>query len=187
MPSNVQKRGERFLTADRGDVGLTADLPSPDVAGLRRLSESHAVFPPERRTRPRADHLPRRGAAVVEFAVVVPVLLAFVLGMIEIGRAIMVSQVLAHAARSGARLGTLETSTTEAVGNDVRQRLADAGVHGATVAVLVGGGAGEVKGATTGTEVAVQIAVPYANVSWLSGSRYLTGKSLSGRCAMRHE
>ena len=130
---------------------------------------------------------PRPGAAAVEFAVVLPVLLVFLLGMVEIGRAIMVSQVLSHAARSGARLGVLDTSTTAAVRSDVERRLADAGVKGATVSVLVGGSAGEVKGATTGTEVAVRITVPYADVSWLSGSRHLAGKSLSGRCAMRHE
>ena len=129
----------------------------------------------------------RRGAAVVEFAAVVPVLLMFVLGMIEIGRAIMVSEILAHVAGTGARYAVLETSTTAAVTADVRKRLADSGIKGATVTVLVGGAAGEIKGATTGTEVAVLVAVPYASVSWASGGTYLRGKTLSGRCSMRHE
>ncbi|MGQ1796395.1 TadE/TadG family type IV pilus assembly protein [Kocuria oceani] len=50
-----------------------------------------------------------RGAAAVEFALVVPVLLAMMLGIIEFGRAYNVQISLTHAAR--------ETARTMAVGN----------------------------------------------------------------------
>ena len=53
----------------------------------------------------------RRGAAVVEFAVVVPVFLLFVFGMIEYGRMVMVQQILTNASREGARVAVLEGST----------------------------------------------------------------------------
>ena len=46
----------------------------------------------------------RRGAAVVEFAVVVPLLLAMVLGIIEVGRLVMVQQILTNGSREGARI-----------------------------------------------------------------------------------
>lgn len=129
----------------------------------------------------------RRGAAVVEFAVVVPVLVLFVLGMIEVGRAIMVGQVLSHAARAGAREAIVESATTAKVTAEVEALLSDAGVREAGVSVLVNGAEGEVAGATTGDEVAVAISVPYAEVSWVGSPQFLRGRNLVGRCAMRHE
>ena len=53
----------------------------------------------------------RRGAAVVEFALVVPVFILLVFGMIEFGRAIMVQQVLVNASREGARQAVLDGTT----------------------------------------------------------------------------
>ncbi len=50
----------------------------------------------------RADRR-ERGAAVVEFALVVPVLLILVLGIVEFGRAYQVQTTLSAAAREGAR------------------------------------------------------------------------------------
>ncbi len=47
----------------------------------------------------------RRGAAIVEFAVIAPLLFFLIFGMIEFGRVIMVMQVMTNATREGARLG----------------------------------------------------------------------------------
>ena len=44
--------------------------------------------------------LQRRGGAMVEMAVIIPVLLVFLLGSVEIGRAVMVKHVLEEAARA---------------------------------------------------------------------------------------
>ena len=43
----------------------------------------------------------RRGAATVEFAVVIPILLTFILGIIEVGRLVMVAQVATNASACG--------------------------------------------------------------------------------------
>src|SRR5262245_60508952 len=47
---------------------------------------------------------PRRGIAAVEMAIIAPVLLTFLVGIWEVGRAIMVCNILDNAAREGARL-----------------------------------------------------------------------------------
>ena len=47
----------------------------------------------------------RLAAAAVEFAVVAPVFLLLVFGMIEYGRMVMVYQILTNASREGARVG----------------------------------------------------------------------------------
>lgn len=59
----------------------------------------------------RSDQRGERGAAVVEFALVVPVLLLLVLGIAEFGRAYNIQTVVSGAAREGVR--------TMAVENDI--------------------------------------------------------------------
>ncbi len=54
-----------------------------------------------------------RGAVAVEFAIVVPVLLLIVFGIIDFGRAINAQIVLTGAAREGVRLAALGYSSAE--------------------------------------------------------------------------
>lgn len=49
----------------------------------------------------------RRGAAAVEMAVVMPVLFTMVFGIIEFGWMLAVQNAMVHAAREGARVGSL--------------------------------------------------------------------------------
>jgi Flp pilus assembly protein TadG len=68
-----------------------------------RIEASRGVLAPgasERRN--------RRGAVAVEFAVVAPILLALVLGMMEIGRALEMKNLLNVAAREGARFASMD-------------------------------------------------------------------------------
>lgn len=54
----------------------------------------------------------RRGTTVVETALVLPVFLLFVLGLIELGHAQLVKHVLRASCRQAARMGTTEGKTT---------------------------------------------------------------------------
>ncbi|PAY23395.1 pilus assembly protein TadE [Dietzia natronolimnaea] len=58
--------------------------------------------------------LPDRGAAAVEFALVVPVLLTLVLGIIEFGRAYNIQTTLSNAARDGVRVMALQNDVDAA-------------------------------------------------------------------------
>jgi Flp pilus assembly protein TadG len=59
-----------------------------------------------------------RGAAAVEFALVLPVLLMIVLGTIDWGWYFFVSQVVTNAAREGARVGSLTAYDPDDPGAD---------------------------------------------------------------------
>src|SRR3954447_21523824 len=61
-----------------------------------------------------------RGLAAVELAIVAPVLLAMVFGIIELSRMGMVAQALTNAARDACRVAVIPNSTTA----DVQSRLA---------------------------------------------------------------
>lgn len=52
---------------------------------------------------------PRRGASVVEAALVLPIVLLFLMGILEYGRYVMMMQVLTNAAREGAHYALIHT------------------------------------------------------------------------------
>ena len=67
----------------------------------------------------------RRGAAVVEFAVIAPFLVAIMLGMFEVTRALQVKNYLTDAARSGCRIAIQPGSTTQSVTDNINTVLAN--------------------------------------------------------------
>src|SRR5688572_22407659 len=71
---------------------------------------------------------PRRGAAVAEFAVVLPVLLLFVMGIVEIGRLVMVAQVATNASRESARYAVQGAADSATVRTYTEEYLAQAGI-----------------------------------------------------------
>jgi Flp pilus assembly protein TadG len=80
----------------------------------------------------------RRGTAVVEAAVILPILLTMMLGVWEVGRMIEISQILTNSAREGCRLaaggyvnGT--AVTTAQVQTEVQNYLTAAGLPSAAV------------------------------------------------------
>jgi len=125
----------------------------------------------------------RRGAAVVEFAVVAPVFFLLVFGMIEYGRMVMVQQIMTNASREGARLAVLDGVATGDVVSSVDGYLAGAGITGASVSV------------TTNAPVApdfaesmtVTVGIPFNQVSWLPSPMFLNGYQMSATSTMRRE
>jgi Flp pilus assembly protein TadG len=131
----------------------------------------------------------RQGAAAVEFAIVAPLFILFVLGMIEVSRAIMVQQLMTNAAREGARVAVLESTTsTQTVRDKVRnysptfQTLTDSQI---TV------NPDPPSTAAAGAPVTVTVSVTYAQVSWLPVPRYFTAAlgtdTLTATAVMRRE
>lgn len=59
------------------------------------------------KTRPRSS---RKGQGLVEFALVLPVFLLILFGLIDVGRFVYLNSVLSQAAREGARVGAAEAS-----------------------------------------------------------------------------
>src|SRR5438552_3815001 len=84
------------------------------------------LFPRINRASPLAKHmLPRTGAAMAEFAVVLPVLTVLMLGMIEMTRALQVKNYLADAARSGCRIGVQPATPAAVPTNPTLKKVTD--------------------------------------------------------------
>jgi Flp pilus assembly protein TadG len=125
----------------------------------------------------------RRGAAVVEFAVVAPLFFLLVFGMIEFGRMVMVQQVITNASREGARIGVLDNTATSDVTNAVNTYLQSASITGATVTVTPN----PPSSAGYGAPVTVNVSVPFNQVSWLGTPMFLGGSTLQASTVMRRE
>ena len=125
----------------------------------------------------------RRGAAVVEFALVVPVFVALLFGMIEFGRMVMVQQVLTNASREGARQAVLDGTTPADITSTVNSYLLSAGISGATITM----NPNPPSGAANGVPVTITVSIPFTQVSWLSTPMYLNGQTLQAATVMRRE
>jgi Flp pilus assembly protein TadG len=145
-----------------------------------------ALLPRSRRLRRPACPGLRRGAAAVEFAVVACLLFPMVLGIIEIGRGLMVVHVLTAAACRGCRTAVVEGRTQTDVDTAVQQLLSSSGISGETITILVNNVSGDPAKANAGDEITVKVSVPVSQVSWVPVTRYLTS-NLSAQYTLTRE
>lgn len=119
------------------------------------------------------------GAATVEMAVVMPLLLTMLFGIIEYGWVFSVKQALTTAAREGARTAALPGSTEEEVGERVASFLCPFGMTTYNL---------ELTRATPGdpTET-VHLTIPYADVTLIGSFFGSTDYDLGAMCSMRKE
>lgn len=145
--------------------------------------------------RPPARRKQRRGAALVEAALVLPVFVGVTLGIVEFGRAMMIGQLVTNAAREGARLAIIEGSTNSDVEATVRNFLqqsagASAANVGITITIAQATGnpnpGGSLESSHSKDVVTVRVEVPFSSVSFVKGS-FLEGKKLVGQSTMLHE
>ena len=163
---------------------------------------------PAARRRPPAERPDRRGAALVEFAVCLPVFTLFLAAVMEINHASMVATTLRAAAEKAGRLGVVEGVTTAEVRAKAME-VAAAAVDAGSVRVLVKDGSAFDAGADAEStnfqalpdaELAdarprqlfvVRLEVTYADVSLIPPFLLTNGdgspKTLHGQAVNRHE
>lgn len=105
--------------------------------------------------RTRTQKLGEQGQAIAEFALLLPVVLAFLVGILEFGRAWHSYQTITHAAREGARLAVTPTSTEDEVRSTIEQALQDASLDVTKADITLGLRTG------SGTPDTVQISYQY--------------------------
>jgi Flp pilus assembly protein TadG len=116
----------------------------------------------------------------VEMAVVTPLLLAILFGIIEFGWLFTVQHTLVNAAREGARTGVLEGMDAGDVTAVVRNYLSPMGL-GESVTITV------TEATPDDPTVIVDLSVPRADVSLVGSFFGFTTGELDARCVMRKE
>jgi Flp pilus assembly protein TadG len=117
----------------------------------------------------------RRGAAVVEFAVVAPVVFLFIFAFIEFGRMLMVQHCLSDTAREACRVASLATTvSSDDVRSEAITRLQSVIPNASSVATVTvtptWTSVNEIHG---GAPVQVTIRVDHNRISWLPAARLL--------------
>ncbi len=109
---------------------------SPRHKAFLHRRPGQAIFRPD-------DQSDRRGAALVEFAIISPVILALVLGVVEMGTALEASNKLTSALREGGRLAAMDwtdivpngVTPNDKVMTDIKNFLEASGVPSDQVAI----------------------------------------------------
>lgn len=122
----------------------------------------------------------RRAGAAVEMAVVAPLLITILFGIIEYGWLFSVQQNLVNAAREGARIGTLNGMDASDVQSRVNEFLDPLGLaSSATVTV--------VEATPDEPNVVVRVSVPISDVAIMGTFFHHQSDSLEAMCTMRKE
>jgi Flp pilus assembly protein TadG len=117
------------------------------------------------------QHARRDGTAIVETAVVLPLLLSLVFGAVEYGWMFVVYGEVVNAARAGARLAITPSATAGDVNSQVITALQNAGLNvngtggGAAVTPTITVTPSGWTGAASQTIISVQVSIPYSSVS----------------------
>ncbi|MEK6709809.1 MAG: TadE/TadG family type IV pilus assembly protein [Nitrospinota bacterium] len=130
----------------------------------------------------RAASRGRRGQAMVEFALILPILILLIMGVLDFARAFNVVQVVTNAAREGARSGIIPTNTSATVTATVNTYLASAGQTGCTTTGANLGSAG-----AAGDSVTVTVTCPFQALTGTLIPGWTGTINLSQTATMRHE
>jgi Flp pilus assembly protein TadG len=127
----------------------------------------------------------RRGAVAVEFAAVAPILLAIMVGMLELSRVYSVQNTLETAAREGARFASLDRTgmllegqtANQKLVNDVKNFLAATGINKTDITVTVVDAETEESFDLDDPDndlklFQIRIAIPYSKVSYSPVKHY---------------
>jgi len=134
----------------------------------------------------------RRGAAMVEFAVIVPVLALVVFATIEATRLCMVAQLLTNAAREGCRVAATNGKTTANVTTRVAATLTAAGFTPAQAAVVTASMSltpSPIETTAGNTPITLTLSIPFNGtngVNWLSSPFFYRSSTMtiSGKAVM---
>jgi Flp pilus assembly protein TadG len=173
-------------------------------ARLRTMRSFRPVPSHSSRRRSTLARSDRRGTYIVEFALVFPVFMTFLMGLVEFGHANLVINSLHNAARIGARMGTVNDVTNAQVTTRVQQVVGSA-IRTTNVTVLIKDASSFETGTLNPTSVnysslpditlktaeasqmfLVRVTVPYNQVALLPPF-WAKNLTLSGQSVMRHE
>ena len=127
-------------------------------------------------------HGRRRGAALIEFALVLPVLLLLLLGLMELGWAFFKASQLTTAARAAVREAIRPDATSADVQAKLDEMMQRMGMGGVSYVLALEPGVS----VEPGEPIEVTLEVAYEQIT-LTGLRFGTPETLRGHAAMAKE
>ena len=125
---------------------------------------------------PRGARHGGRGQAMVEFALVLPLFLALIFGVLDFGRAIYALNTITNAAREGARYGIISPSDTSGIQTKVQTFAATLAIPSSNITVSCSDSGGC---SSAGAGDTITVAVSYQYVPFVIYVARSTGPSLT--------
>lgn len=120
----------------------------------------------------------RKGSAIVEFALILPLFLLVLYGMTEFGRAWFTMHIVTNASREGARKAVIQGKTNADVINTINNYLSSSGMNTADASIVIKvNNDATVNVSTATTDANISVTVSY-NFQVLTGSIIPTLTSL---------
>jgi Flp pilus assembly protein TadG len=127
----------------------------------------------------------RRGAALVEAAIVTPLVMLLVMGCVEYGWMMLKAQDISNAARRGARAGALAWSTSSDINTAVSAAMTQAGLDSSGYVVTIT--PSDPTTLSSGANLTVRVSVPYANIGVINIALIPTPTNLRSTVVMARE
>jgi Flp pilus assembly protein TadG len=117
----------------------------------------------------------RKGAVVVELALISPFLILLLLGICEIGQTMRAEAMLVNAARRGCAAGSRVAGTNADVMAEIRASLeaSKLPVEAATIRIRVEDRAMPVESAVRNNRISVTVSLPTSEVMWTGGNWFI--------------
>jgi Flp pilus assembly protein TadG len=133
----------------------------------------------------------RRGSAVMDAALVFPILISLTFGSVEFGHFFFVKHTLQGAAREGARAAITPTATNTDVTSTVTTAMTAAGFTSGQYTIAIRNATdtanADVSTVTAGTGVLVKVTANWGTIGLRPLGLIGTGKSVIGQTVMRKE
>lgn len=122
----------------------------------------------------------RRAAAVVELALLLPVLSILLLGVLETSQAMRVSEILTEASRNGCSSASYPNQTNSDVCAEIQTVLTNSGLPSkyATVKILINDVEGSLDNAKRNDKITVIVAMPWSSVNYSKTNCFFFGNSM---------
>lgn len=126
----------------------------------------------------------RRGVAAVEFAIIMPVMALFIVGLWEVGRMVEVQQYLNNAVREGARQASTGVKTTAQVQATVvtylqQKGLTSVAASNVTVTSVSNSSNTDPSTATQLDQFRVSVTIPFSSVRWIALNQITSTSNLT--------
>jgi Flp pilus assembly protein TadG len=126
---------------------------------------------------------------MMEMAIILPLLLLLLLGILEMGRVVMIYQIATNATREAARQAVVPGATDSAVLSTCNTYLDRGGISatGRTVQILNGGGSSSSLAAIGSHQpVTIRAQIPFSENTW-GFAQIMGGRTLTSTVTMRRE
>ena len=133
----------------------------------------------------------REGAAAVEFAIVCPLFLLLLAGIIEFGMAFRIQHMLSSASRRGARAAIVDKATLDGVQTLVKNHcVRTLGVSSEDVTVEIernGSACQDLGEAEEGDEISLSVKLPYSKAGTGFFANWFSNSILTSTSTLEHE